>query len=101
MQQAVLPVLFATVIFGFVAAPALIARVRNHPDRQLIYKLSPLTFFSFVLWGALIVWAASDQRDDAVISKYVAKLREGNRLPATVAALVVIGALGGVIVMLR
>lgn len=85
----------------FIAAPALIALVRRHPERQLIYKLSPLCAFSFILWGALIVWAASDKRNDGVISKYVAKLREKNSLPWVIAALLGLGVLGSTFVFLR
>ncbi len=77
--------------FLFIAAPALIASLRRHPERRLIYKLSPLSLFSFILWGALIVWAAADQRRDGVISKYVEKLRANNCLPWVIVALLALG----------
>ncbi|MEZ0241919.1 MAG: hypothetical protein ACAH11_00980 [Sphingomonas sp.] len=88
-------------IAAFAAAPALVAWVRKHPERKLIYKLSPLTLFSFLLWFALIAWAASGQRDDAVISKYVAKLRANNRLPLLIALLVALGLAGSLFMALR
>jgi hypothetical protein len=89
------------VVAVYLAAPALVAWLRKHPDRKLIYKLSPLTFFSFLLWFALIAWAASDQRDDAVISKYMSRLRDNNRLPILVALLVAAGLAGSLIMWLR
>ena len=92
-------VLAATAVF--IAVPALIAWIRRHPDRKLIYKLTPLTFFSFLLWFALIAWAASDQRDDAVIQKYVNKLRANNRLPILIALLVLAGLAGTLFMALR
>lgn len=85
----------------YVAVPPLIALVRRHPERRLIYKLSPLALLSFILWGALLLWAASDRRDDAVISKYVAKLRGSNRLPLVVGLLVAVGVVGGAVTLLR
>ena len=87
--------------YTFIAVPALIAWIRRHPDRKLIYKLTPLTFFSFLLWFALIAWAASDQRDDAVIQKYVNKLRANNRLPILIALLVLAGLAGTLFMALR
>lgn len=89
------------VMAAFIAAPALIAWLRKHPDRKLIYKLSPLAILSFLLWFALIAWAASGQRDDAVIAKYVAKLRANNRLPLLIALLVVAGLAGSLVMWLR
>lgn len=95
MPKEVLAILVSLgVIAAFVAVPAVIAAVRRHPERRLIYKLAPLTLFSFLLWFALIAWAGSKQHDDAVIQKYVNKLREGKLLPLVIAALVVIGAVG-------
>ncbi|WP_156457634.1 hypothetical protein [Altererythrobacter sp. Root672] len=82
---------------AFLAAPPLIALVRKHPERKLIYKLTPLTIFSFILWVALIVWAASDKRDDAVISRYVARLRGSGRLSWVVGAIVLVGVAGSVV----
>lgn len=96
-------ILFAALIAGialFITIPVLIAYARHHPERRLIAKLSVGSLFSFVLWGALIAWAASDQRDDAVISKYVARLRERNLLPLAVGGLVAIGLLGGALTLL-
>ena len=85
---------------AFAAAPALVALVRQHPDRRLIYKLSPLTLLSFILWFGLIAWAATGRRDDAVISRYVAKLRANNLLPLAITALLLVGVAGSVIAML-
>lgn len=80
----------------FLAIPPLIALVRKHPERVTIYKLTPLTLFSFILWIALIVWAASNKRDDAVISKYIAEMRERKLLPWVVGFLVLAGVAGSV-----
>lgn len=99
--QIVLLFALLMILVGFLGAPALVAWFRRHPERKLIYKLSPLSFFSFLLWFALIVWAASDQRDDAIISKWVAKLRSNNRLPILIALLVVGGLVSSLIIMLR
>jgi len=85
----------------FVAVPMLIAWIKRHPERVLIYKLAPLSLLSFLLWFALIAWAFSGQRDDTVISKYVAKLRENNRLPLLIAALVLAGLVGSLLMWLR
>jgi uncharacterized membrane protein len=85
----------------FAATPALVALIRKHPDRKLIYKLSPLTLLSFLLWFALIAWAASDKRDDAVISRYVAKLRGNKRLPLIIGLLVAAGLAGSALMLLR
>ena len=101
MTRAALFFALLAVLALFLAAPAIIARFRRHPDRKLIYKLSPLSFFSFLLWFALIAWAASDQRDDAVISKYVAKLRANNRLPILIGLLVLAGLAGSAVMWLR
>jgi len=43
----------------------------------------------------------SGQRDDAVISKYVAKLRANNRLPILIAVLVAAGLAGSLFMWLR
>ena len=96
---AILVVSLTTLVF--VGIPPLIALVRRHPERQLIYKLSPLTLVSFILWGALIVWAASDRQDDAIISKYVARLRESGRFKWVIVLLVVVGVAGGLFAVLR
>lgn len=84
----------------FVAVPMLIAGFKRHPERKLIYKLAPLTLLSFLLWFALVAWAFSGQRDDAVISKYVAKLRANNRLPILIMLLVLVGLAGSLLMML-
>ena len=93
-------VLAATVLallLLFVAVPAIVAVVRRHPDAPTIAKLTPLALFSFALWIALIIWAASDKRDDAVISKYIARLRQGNLLPWVIGGLVVVGLASGAV----
>jgi 4-amino-4-deoxy-L-arabinose transferase-like glycosyltransferase len=86
---------------AFVLTPVAIAFVRRHPERRTILKLAPLALFSFILWGALIAWAASDKRDDSVIARYVAKIRQRNLMPAIVGGLVVIGAVGSAVTLLR
>ncbi len=101
LTKAALLFVLLAVMALFVAVPAIIAALRRHPDRQLIYKLTPLTIFSFLLWFALIAWAASDQRDDAVIQKYVTKLRANNRLPVLIALLVLAGLAGSLFMWLR
>lgn len=101
LTQAALLFTLLIALVAFLAAPALIAWLRKHPDRKLIYKLSPLAMLSFLLWFALIAWAASDQRDDAVISKYMTKLRANNRLPILVALLVAGGLAGSLFMWLR
>lgn len=88
-----IPALIA--VFAAVAlilcVPALIAFARRHPDRKLIARLSPLTLVSFVLWVALLVWAVSDKRDDAIISRYIARLRGGRQFPMAIGFLLVAG----------
>src|SRR5688572_16209362 len=74
--------------------PALIALARRHPDRKLIVRLSPLTLVSLILWVALLMWAVSDKRDDAVISRYVALLRGSRYFPMVIGLLVMVGAAG-------
>lgn len=92
-------VIVLSLFVAYVAAPPLIAWVRKHPERKLIYKLTPLTLLSFLLWVALIGWAASDRRDDAVISRYVAKLRESGRLPWAIAVVVLVGLAGSLVTL--
>jgi hypothetical protein len=101
LTKTVLFLVLLAVTALFIAIPALIAWIRKHPERRLIYKLSPLAIFSFLLWFALIAWAASDQRDDAVIQKYVAKLRANNRLPLLIALLVLGGLATSLFMALR
>lgn len=90
----------ACAVLLFAGAPALIAFARRHPERLLIAKLSPGGLFSFVLWGALMVWAVSDTRDESVISKYVARIRTRNQLPMIVAGLIVLGIATGAIALM-
>jgi hypothetical protein len=56
---------------------------------------------SFLLWLALLAWALTGQRDDALISRYVAKLRGSNRLPMAIALLVFAGLAGSLVPLLR
>ena len=91
----------AAAVVLFAAAPALIAFARHHPERVLIAKLSPGGLVSFILWGALMAWAVSDTRDDAVISKHVARLRERKLLPLIVAGLIALGLVVGAVTMMK
>ncbi|MGB7409092.1 MAG: hypothetical protein WA908_11345 [Pontixanthobacter sp.] len=94
--------LLAAVLTGlilFMAVPGIIALIRRHPERRLIYKLCPLTFLSFLLWFALIAWAWTGNMTDSIINRYVARLRENNRLPIIIAGLVVLGIAGSLIAM--
>jgi amino acid transporter len=86
---------------AYLAAPALIALVRRHPERGLIYRLSPLSLLSVILWFALIAWALTGQRDDAVIARLVARLRRTNRLPLAIGLLIILGVAGSLLPMLR
>lgn len=97
----VLLVVFLLVLVTYLTAPALVAVARTHPERRLIYKLSPLTLLSFILWLVLLAWAFSGRRDDAIISRYVAKLRSDNRLPLAVILLVLLGLAGSLITLTR
>ena len=95
MPKEVLAIIVSVgLIVAFMGVPMVIAAFRRHPDRKLIYKLAPLAIFSFLLWFALIAWAASKQHDDAIVQKYVNKQREGKLLPLVIGALVLIGAIG-------
>lgn len=94
-------VILLVVLAVYLIAPAVIALARQHPERKLIYKLSPLTFFSFILWFVLMAWAFTGHRDDAVISRYVARLRANNRLPWVIAALVSIGLCTSLLALMR
>jgi hypothetical protein len=85
-------------IAAYLAVPMAIAALRRHPERTLIYKLTLLSLFSLLLWFALVAWAGSRQHDDALIQKYVNKLREGRLLTAAIVALVVIGAAGSFLI---
>jgi len=101
VQGSIIILVAIVALVVFVALPSMIALARQHPEKRLIYRLTPLATFSFVLWFVLIVWASSDKRNDAVISRYVAKLRQGNQLPLVIATLVAIGAVGTLAFYLR
>ena len=79
------------VLLLFCAIPAIIAWARKHPDLRTIAKLSPLSLLSFALWFALIVWAASDKRNDTIVSRYIEKVRERNLGPWIIGGLVLFG----------
>lgn len=84
--------LLAVLVLGaalFVMAPGIAAYVMRHPERRRIAALSPLTALSFLLWGALLVWAIGGKRDDSVIGRFVEGQR--GRLKWVVVALVVGG----------
>jgi hypothetical protein len=85
----------------YIAAPALVALARRHPERSLIYKLSPLCLLSFILWLVLVAWAFTGQRNDAIISRYVSKLRGNNRLPLVITLLVLFGLAGSLLPLMR
>jgi len=46
-------------------------------------------------------WASTGRRDDALISRYVAKLRGNNRFPLVIALLVTAGIVGSFITLLH
>lgn len=101
MPHSVLPLLALLAGLGaYLAAPALPALIRRHPERHLIYRLSPLTLMSFILWIALIAWAVTGHRDDALMSRHVAKLRGSNRLPLAIILLVLVGMAGSAVTLL-
>ena len=81
----------------FLSEPAIIALPRQRPERRLIYKLSPLTTFSFILWFVLMAWAIPGRADYAVISRYGAKLRHNNRLPLVIALVITAGLAGSLV----
>ncbi|WP_152522673.1 hypothetical protein [Sphingobium ummariense] len=84
-------------LVAYIALPALLATACKHPERALIYKLSPLTLLSFILWLVLVAWAFTGRRDDAVIARHVTKLRENKRLPSVIVLLVLFGLAGSLI----
>jgi hypothetical protein len=88
-------------VIAFVSIPALIAVVRQHPERRTIMRLTPFALLSFVLWAALFAGAASDKRDDGIIAQYVARLRHRNLMPAVIGGLIVIGVIGSAVTLLR
>lgn len=76
----------------FALLPALIAQARRHPDRAIIWKLSPGGLFSFILWFALMAWAIGGKRDDSVIGRYAHRLQTSGWLVPAALVLVVLGA---------
>ncbi len=99
MQNEVLAAVVSLALIAvYLAVPIVIAALRRHPERRLIYKLTLLTLFSLLLWLALIAWAASRQHDDALIQKYVNKLREGRLLTVAIVVLVAVGAAGSLLI---
>lgn len=82
------------IVLAIGALPVAIAALRRHPDLKTIAKLAPLALFSFVLWFALIAWAASDKRNDGVVSRAIEKVRERNLGPWIVGGLFLLGLLG-------
>lgn len=97
----VIAIALVIALLVYMAAPALAALVTRHPERRLIYRLAPLTLFSFLLWVALLAWALTGQRDDARVARHVAKLRGNNRLPIAIALLVLVGLAGSLLPLLR
>jgi hypothetical protein len=87
-------VALAAAMIMVVGLPAAVAAVRKHPERRLIYKLTPFAVLSFVLWGVLLAWAITGVRDDAVMSRLFARARRNRYLPAMVGTLVVAGMIG-------
>ncbi len=75
-----------------VALPSIIAYARRHPDRAALARVNPLALFSFILWGALMVWAVGGKRNDSVISKFINN--DGNRRLLIAAVVVMVG--GGI-----
>jgi riboflavin transporter FmnP len=68
--------------------PTIIAYARRHPERRLIGQLNILSILSFLLWVALIAWAAGGARDDSVIAKFVGAPGQRQKLVALVVVLV-------------
>jgi len=71
--------------------PTIIAFVRRQPERRLIGQLNILSIFSFLLWMALIAWAAGGKRNDSVINRFIGRPGQRGRLIAIVATLVGLG----------
>ena len=61
------------------------------PDRALLAKLNVLSLLSFLLWFALLAWAAGGARNDSVIGKFVGDTDNRGKLSAIVGVLVLIG----------
>lgn len=98
--QIIVIVIAVGVLLLFCAIPVAIAWGRKHPDLRTIAKLSPLAILSFALWLALIVWAATDKRNDTVVSRYIEKVRERNLGPWIIGGLVVLGVGGTALSMM-
>jgi hypothetical protein len=79
----------AALVFNFV--PTLVAFARRHPERRLIGQLNILSILSFLLWMALIAWAAGGKRNDSVINRFIGQPGQRGRLVAIVATLVGLG----------
>jgi len=101
MSRGVLLLILLAALVIVLGAPAFIALVKRHPERRLIYQLTPLTLLSFTLWAVLLAWAFTGNRDDAIISRWVMKLRANNRLPLAITLLVLAGLAGSLITLLR
>lgn len=99
-QTTKIAVLIAAVAM-FVTTPALIALARRHPERRTILALTPLAALSFLLWFALLVWAAGGKRDDGVIGRYADRIRRARGFPYLVGGLVVLGLAAGAVAMAR
>lgn len=81
-------------VFGFL--PAIIAAMRQHPERRLLTRLNVLALASTLLWIALLVWAIGGKRDDSVIGRFVADA--GNRRPLIIlVGLLFAGGLGATV----
>jgi hypothetical protein len=85
----------------YLTLPSLVALARQHPERRLIDRLSPLCLLSFILWLVLVAWAFTGQRNDAIIARYVSTLRQNNRLPLVITLLVLFGLAGSLLPLLR
>lgn len=101
MSRGLLLLIVLAVLVVILGAPAFIALVKRHPERRLIYQLTPLTLLSFTLWLVLLAWAFTGNRDDATISRWVAKLRANQRLPLAITLLVLVGLAGSLLTLLR
>jgi hypothetical protein len=87
-------VIVVAALVVFVTLPALIALIRRHPEARTIARLTPFAAVSIVLWVALLTWAVSDKRDDSIVARYVARLRERRLLPWVVGVLAAAGLVG-------
>jgi len=84
----------AAIVVIIVSLPTAVATARKHPERRLIYKLTPLAALSFVLWGVLLAWAITGVRDDTVVSRLFARARRSRYLPVMIGMLVLVGMVG-------